>query len=130
MEINIKTEMKGSLEEVITKVTNALQGEGFGVLTRVDLHAKIKEKLDKDILPAVILGSCNPKMAYEAYNANSDVAALLPCNAVVRELPSGSISIELTKPSALMEMLGDITLRELALGADEQLERVIQSLEQ
>lgn len=130
MDINIKTEMKGNIEEAITKVTEALLSEGFGVLTRVDLHAKIKEKIDKDILPAVILGACNPKMAHEAYTANPDVAALLPCNVVVRELPSRNISVELTKPSALMEMLGDIKLREIALGADEQLERVIQSLKE
>lgn len=128
MAINFKTEISGQLEEVIGKVTAALQAEGFGVLTRIDLHTKIKEKLEKIIPPAVILGACNPSLAYEAYTANPDVASLLPCNTVVRELAPGRMSVELVKPTALMEMLGDAKLVQLALAADQRLEKVIENL--
>ncbi|MGZ3699760.1 MAG: DUF302 domain-containing protein [Bdellovibrionota bacterium] len=128
--INFKTETTGTVEQVVGKVTQALQAEGFGVLTRIDLHAKIKEKLGKDIAPAVILGACNPTLAYEAYSANPDVASLLPCNAVIRELAPGRVSVELAKPTALMEMIEDRSLQALAQGADQKLERVLSGLRQ
>ena len=128
--VNFKVETFGTVEQVIEKVTQALQNEGFGVLTRIDLHVKIKEKLGKDISPAVILGACNPGLAYEAYTANSDVASLLPCNAVIRELAPGRISVELAKPTALMEILGDEKLIRLAQAADQKLERVLGTLRQ
>ena len=112
----------------IERVTLALKGEGFGVLTRIDLHTKVKEKLDKDLLPVVILGACNPQLAYEAYQLNTDVASILPCNAVIRDLGNNKVSIELAKPSMLMEMLGDKKLVMLAKNADEKLIRVLEKL--
>lgn len=124
--INFKKEISGNMEEAIVRVTAALQGEGFGVLTRIDLHAKIKEKIGKNLRPTVILGACNPQVAYEAYQQNPDVTSLLPCNAVVREIGNGRVSIELTKPSSMMEMLGDQKLVTLAKGADDRLQRALE----
>jgi uncharacterized protein (DUF302 family) len=126
--ICFKREVSGDLVTVIERVTNALKLEGFGVLTRIDLHAKIKEKLGKEIRPAVILGACNPQLAFEAYERNTDVASLLPCNAVVRDIGNGKLSVELAKPSALMEMLGDRKLVELAGEADARLQRVLEKI--
>jgi uncharacterized protein (DUF302 family) len=128
MQVNYKTEISGTVETAVTKITDALLKEGFGVLTRIDLHTKIKDKLNKMIPPTVILGACNPALAYEAFNSNPDVASLLPCNAVVREIVPGLISIELAKPSALMEILGDKKLIQLAGDADRILEKVIKDL--
>jgi uncharacterized protein (DUF302 family) len=122
--INFKAETTGTVEEVVTRLVEALGVEGFGVLTRIDLHSKLKEKLGKDIAPVIILGACNPELAFEAYSANSDVASLLPCNAVVRSIGTGRVSVELAKPSALMEILGDEKLQQLAKAADQRLERV------
>lgn len=116
------------LASAIERVTSALKGEGFGVLTRIDLHTKILEKLGKEISPVVILGSCNPQLAYEAYQQNFDVASLLPCNAVLREVGGGRISVELAKPSSLMLILGDEKLVAFAKQADVQLERVLENL--
>jgi uncharacterized protein (DUF302 family) len=127
-EINLKKMVSGSSEEVIEKVTQALKAEGFGVLTRIDLDAKIKEKLNKDIPPATILGACNPQLAYEAYQSNTDVASMLPCNAVVREVAPGSISVELARPSFLMEFMEDESLMKLAREADKKLSRALESL--
>ena len=128
--INLKLEVIGTIEQVIENLTKALQTEDFGVLTRIDLHLKIKEKLGKDILPVVILGTCNPELAFQAYTAHSDVASLLPCNAVIRKLTSGRFSVELAKPTALMAMLGDENLIHLAQTADHKLERVLGVLRQ
>src|SRR5688572_25126797 len=108
-----KRQISGELDGVIERVTDALKAEGFGILTRIDFHSKIKEKLGKEIRPAVILGACNPQLAFEAYQRNTDVASLLPCNAVIRDVGDGRVSVELAKPSAMMQMLGDPELVEL-----------------
>ena len=128
--INMKREVTGTIEEVILRSTNALQEQGFGILTRIDLHLKIKEKLGKEISPTVILGACNPALAFEAFSANSDVTSVLPCNAVIRELKPGRISVELARPTALMEILHDDKLKLLAKTADRKLEAVLEGLSQ
>ncbi len=126
--INFKKELSGSVENAVIKVTEALQSEGFGVLTRIDFDKKIKEKLGKEMRPVVILGACNPELAYDSFLRNSDVASLLPCNAVVREIGPGRISIEIAKPTALMKILEDPELIELAKDADKRLESVLEKI--
>ena len=78
--INFKRQISDSVDNAVERAIKALAAEGFGIMTRIDMHAKIKEKTGKDIVPTVILGACNPNLAYEAYHANPDVASLLPCN--------------------------------------------------
>lgn len=123
--INFKREIADSFENATDRITKALAAEGFGILTRIDMHSKIKEKTGKDIVPTVILGACNPNLAYEAYTANSDVASVLPCNAVVREIAPGKISLELAAPSAMMRILGDTKLTDLATQADALVQRAL-----
>ena len=123
--INFKREISDSFDNAIVRLTKALGAEGFGILTRIDMHSKIKEKTGKDIVPTVILGACNPNLAYEAYTANSDVASLLPCNAVVREIEPGKVSLELAAPSGMMQILGDAQLTRLALEADLLIRRAL-----
>ena len=127
-QINFKTELSGDFDGLIDRVTSALKGEGFGILSRIDMHAKIEEKIGKKLPKVVILGACNPTMAYEAYTANSDVASLLPCNVVVRDIGASRVSIEIIKPSAMMKLLGDKKLDRLALEADVLLKNVIAKL--
>ncbi len=123
--INFKREISATMDQAIERATKALAAEGFGVLTRIDMHSKIKEKTGKDVVPTVILGACNPNLAYEAYTANSDVASLLPCNAVVRETSPGKISLEFVKPTAMMQIVGDARLAGLAREADAKIERAL-----
>ena len=123
--ISFKREISATVDQAIERATKALGAEGFGVLTRIDMHSKIKDKIGKDIIPTVILGACNPNLAYEAYTANSDVASLLPCNAVIREIAPGKISLEFVKPTAMMQILGDAKLAELAREADMKIERAL-----
>lgn len=122
MTLNFKREIGDTLENAVKRVTKALASEGFGILSRVDMHIKIMEKTGKEIIPTVILGACNPNLAYEAYTANSDVAGLLPCNAVLRETRPGNVSVELAAPSAMMNILGDARLVELASAADQRIQ--------
>lgn len=123
--INFKREIRDSVDNAIERAIKALGAEGFGILTRIDMHAKIKEKTGKDIIPTVILGACNPNLAYEAYAANPDVASLLPCNAVIRELAPGTISLEYAAPSGMMRILGDAKLTALAAEADSRIRRAL-----
>jgi uncharacterized protein (DUF302 family) len=125
--INFKREIADNMDSAIERATKALAAEGFGILTRIDMHSKIKEKTGKDMIPTVILGACNPNLAYEAYMANSDVASLLPCNAVVRELAPGRISLEFAAPSGMMRILGDAQLTALAAEADTRIQRALAS---
>jgi uncharacterized protein (DUF302 family) len=123
--INFKREIEDSFDHAIERATKALGAEGFGILTRIDMHSKIKEKTGKDIVPTVILGACNPNLAYEAYTANTDVASLLPCNAVIREVAAGRVSLEFAAPSGMMRILGDQQLTDLAKEADTRIERAL-----
>ncbi|HKB60234.1 MAG TPA: DUF302 domain-containing protein [Gallionellaceae bacterium] len=125
--INFKREISATMTEAIERATKALAAEGFGVLTRIDMDSKIKEKTGKDIVPTVILGACNPNLAYEAYTTDSDVASLLPCNAVIRETAPGTISLEFIKPTAMMQVLNDARLATLAADADGKIERALKN---
>jgi len=126
--LNMKQTVNGSLPEVTEWIAAAIKQVGFGVLTRIDLHEKFKEKLGKTVAPCVILGACNPQLAYEAYQENPDVAALLPCNVVLRELSPGLISVEIAKPSSMMAFLGDQRLATLAEQADQALLGALHSI--
>lgn len=126
--INIKRDIMDTVEGGVERVTKALAAEGFGVLTRIDMHTKIKDKTGKDIVPTVILGACNPNLAYEAYTANTDVASVLPCNVVVREVAPGRLSVECALPSAMMRILGDEGLTTLATKADTLVERALKAV--
>jgi Uncharacterized conserved protein len=126
--INFKREITDTFDHAIERATKALAAEGFGVLTRIDMHSKIKEKTGKDIIPTVILGACNPNLAYEAYTANSEVASLLPCNAVIREIRPETISLEFVRPTAMMHILGDTALIDLASEADAKIQRALKNV--
>ena len=126
--LNMKRTVSGSLPDVIARVTAAIQKEGFGVLTRIDLHQKFKEKLGQDVAPVVILGACNPQLALQAYQANPDATALLPCNVVVREVSADRMSVEIVKPSSMMALLGEDGLAQLALQADARLASALETL--
>ena len=109
-------------------MTKALKDQGFGILTRIDFDQKIKEKLGKEVPQTVILGACNPKLAYEAFQKNTDVASLLPCNAIIREIGHAQFSVELVKPSSLMKVLNDQELVTLASSADDLLKAAIDQI--
>lgn len=126
--INFKREMKLSVDEAVTRITEALKPVGFGILTRIDFHSKIKEKLDKEIAPVVILGACNPALAYEAFQRNTDFTSLIPCNVVIREVGQGRVSIEVAKPTSMMAVLGNADLVNMAQDADKSLLKVLENL--
>lgn len=114
----------GGLDETITKVTEELAKEGFGVLTEIDVQATLKKKLDLDTRPYLILGACNPKLAHQAIDAEPDIGLLLPCNVVVREEENGSITVAFMDPLIVLGIAGREDLAPLGADAKARLERV------
>lgn len=114
-------------EDVVEKVIAALKQEGFGVLTRIDVEATLKEKLDEDFRPYVILGACNPPLAHRALVSEPRVGVMLPCNVTI-ETSDGGTLVCIANPEAMLTM-GDFSknhaLREVATEARNRLERVI-----
>jgi len=119
------------LSEAIEKLTDALKNEGFGVLTRIDVHEVLKKKIDADFKPYVILGVCNPHLAHRALIQNSDVGMMLPCPITV-EADSGSSSIvHIGNPGVFInfgEFAEDAELRSVASEAKEKLEQAARAL--
>ncbi len=115
-----------SYEEADRRLREALQEEGFGVLTEIDVRATLKKKLDVDFPPYEILGACNPPLAHQALQAEPDIGLLLPCNVVVRALEGGDRTIvEALDPVVQLEVAATPTLRVLAQQVRERIERVL-----
>ena len=117
-----------AFDEAIDKVTEILQGEGFGVLSDIDVAGKMKEKLDKDMPPYRILGACNPPLADQAITAVPEIGLLLPCNVVVRQDDEGQVYVSFMDPEAVMSLVDDPSVEPLAAEVKGRLERVMGAL--
>lgn len=115
-------------DEAVSKVTAALQTEGFGVLTEIDVAGTLKKKLDKDMPPYRILGACNPALAHRGITAEPEIGMLLPCNVVVRQDEAGTVRVEFMDPQAVLPLLDKPGIAELAGEVREKLQRVMNAL--
>ena len=109
-------------------VEEALKTEGFGVLTEIDMQATMKKKLDKDYLPYLILGACNPVYADKVLSVDPNIGLMLPCNVTIRELETGEIEIAAIDPLAAMGAVGNKDLEGPASEVNEKLLRVLNAI--
>lgn len=129
MQYCIEKKLNTDFESAVTKVKEALKNEGFGVLSEIDIHDKLKEKLDVDFRKYKILGACNPPYALKALNAENKIGTMLPCNVIVQELGKHKIEVAAVDPIASMMAVDNIALGPIATEIKEKLEKVILSLE-
>jgi uncharacterized protein (DUF302 family) len=114
-------------QEVVEKLKAELEKEGFGILTQIDAQQAIREKLGKEFRPYLILGACNPPLAYQALQAEERIGTMLPCNVVVQETDRG-IEVAAIDPVASMAAVSNEKLAGIAEQVRAKLRRVIERL--
>jgi len=120
-------ELNRSFEKVVETVIQELKNEGFGILTKIDIKEKFKEKLGIDFNKYVILGACNPANAHEAILAEENIGLMLPCNVIVYEKEKGVV-VSIVKPTVAMKMIDNEGLKQLAAQVEQQLKKAFDSI--
>jgi uncharacterized protein (DUF302 family) len=129
--MGFEVELPVAHADALGKVRDALKAEGFGVLTEIDLQSAFKEKLGKDFRPYVILGACNPPLAYAAVTADPTVGLLLPCNVTVEAKDASHSVVRLVDPRSMLAstpMVPSTAVQEVAADAYQRIQRVVTAL--
>lgn len=116
------------LGRAISATKEALKTEGFGVLTEIDVRKVLKKKIGSDFQPYVILGACNPSLAFVALQDDIDTGLLLPCNVTVREEADGGSVVTVLDPNVMARVSPSAELKEVTRLARQKLERVLDEL--
>ncbi len=128
--VGITARLSCSFDTALERTVAALKGEGFGVLTEIDVQATLKQKLGVDFRRYRILGACNPPLAHRALMAAPEVGLLLPCNVTVSEVEEGLTEVALVNPLILLDVVNHPDLLSIAREARARLERVAASLQE
>lgn len=128
--LGMSTVVKGSMDDVKEQVVTSLKDQGFGILTEIDMQKTLKNKIDVDIEPYLILGACNPKIANRALSADRSIGLLLPCTVVLRETGS-SVEVSIQDPEVIFSVVdvgANSDLVKLPLEAKQLLQAALNSL--
>jgi uncharacterized protein (DUF302 family) len=120
--------VESGFDAAVGRAKAALESEGFGILTEIDVKATLKKKLDVDFHPYLILGACNPKLAHQALQHEDKIGTMLPCNVIVQQLDGGRVEIAAVDPVASMQAVGNPQLGEVASKVRQKLRDVVESL--
>ena len=124
----IRRRVSMPFDKAVDKIKSTLQQQGFGVLSEIDIKAKLKEKLGVDTQRYIILGACNPPLAHKALQAEPEIGLLLPCNVIVYEKDGGSV-VAAIDPNTMVDVIGDNpAIMEVARDARARLEKAIAAL--
>jgi uncharacterized protein (DUF302 family) len=118
----------GTFEEVVSRLTESMKTEGFGIMTDIDVQGALAKKLGVQFRKYKILGACNPQFAYQALQLEDKIGVMLPCNFIIQERSDGSIEVAAVNPLQTMQSVGHPGLRVLAEEAAKRLQRVVESL--
>lgn len=128
--ITLSVRTPGTVEPVAEELERRLADEGFSALSRVDLRARLWERAGKEVTPAILLDLFCPPLTYEAFIAEPQAAALLACQAVVRDGGDGCVCVEVVRPTLLLGALGDERLAKIAAAAEQRLQHALAGLPQ
>ena len=117
--------LETSFDEAVQKTVEALKTEGFGVISEINIHEKLKEKLNVDFRQYKILGACNPTYAYKALQAEDKIGTMLPCNVIVQELSESRVEVAAVNPAASMMAIQNTELEGIAIVITEKIQKVI-----
>ena len=132
-QLGFEISIQQSYEQALESVAAALKTQGFGILTRIDVRATMKEKLGADFRPYAILGACNPPLAHRALSASAEMGLMLPCNVTVEETQPGHSMVRIANPNAMLPMANPSNnpeLQAVAAQATEKLRAVAEVLKQ
>ena len=125
----MSTTVRLPYEQAVERVREALSAEGFGVLSEIDVRATLKQKLDADFRPYIILGACNPPLALRALTAEQHIGLLLPCNVIVYAADDeGSSVVAAVDPEVSLGRVGNDALAPLAAEVKSRLRRVLDAM--
>ena len=127
MDFTRRIELDTPYDDAIPRVKDALKDQGFGVLTEIDVRQTLKDKLDLDVEPQIILGACNPQLAHRALEIDPRIATLLPCNVVVRT-DNGRTIVEALDPKLIAEVPGNPALATIAEEAGQRIQAALDAL--
>ena len=128
MNYHLSKTIDASLENARQRAIDALAEAGFGVLTEIDVRATMKKKLDRDMPGYVILGACNPDMAWQALQHEPHIGTMLPCNVIVRDVGDGRSEVSAVDPEASMQAIENQDLIRVAGEVRQRLQGVIDAL--
>jgi uncharacterized protein (DUF302 family) len=112
--------------EAVRRAKSALEAEGFGILTEIDVAATLKRKIGADFRPYLILGACNPQLAHQALQLEDKIGTMLPCNVIVQQLDDGKVEVAAVDPVASMQAVGNRQLGEVAADVRNKLQAAIE----
>jgi uncharacterized protein (DUF302 family) len=124
----ISRTIEARFEEALPRVREALKGEGFGVLTEIDVKETMKKKLDVDYRRYIILGACNPPLAHQALSAEPDIGLLLPCNVIVYENDEKSVTVAAIDAEKMFSVVDRADLESVARQVNAKLKAVIEKI--
>ncbi|MFI5252812.1 MAG: DUF302 domain-containing protein [Bacteroidota bacterium] len=127
MRYGISKKVNIKFEDAVEKVTSELKKEGFGVLTTIDVKETLKKKLDVDFKKYVILGACNPPIAYQSLQVEEEIGLLLPCNVIVYE-KEGKTGVSAFDPITMTSMIDNPAIKPIAEEISAKLKRVIDAM--
>jgi uncharacterized protein (DUF302 family) len=115
-------------DKALVKTRDALKGEGFGIITEIDVRKTVKEKLGVEFRPYIILGACNPPLAHQAISAEPEIGLLMPCNVCVWDNGDGTTNVAAIDVKTMFQLVQNPGLSEIAETVNGKLRRVVQAV--